>query len=145
MHQNKSSRLLRRPTTKCLGMRTRRPLAFSLAFLLLSLGGCGGGGEELPANSPTVTTSTDAATGAVTVSLGWQQVSDSTVLGYVVHYGPSSPNSDGSCIYDHAEFFSSNEGTIGNLSRGTRYFFAVSAYNGLEGPCSGEISTVIPS
>lgn len=126
-------------------MRTFRSPAFSLALLLLAIGGCGGGGEDLPVNSPTVTTSTDAATGAVAVSLGWQQVPDSTILGYVVHYGSSSPDSEGSCSYDHAEFFSSNEGTIGELSRSTRYYFAVSAFNGLEGPCSREISTVTPS
>ncbi len=120
-------------------------LALPLALLLLSLGGCGGGDGGSPQNTPSVTTSTDTATGAAIVSLGWQHVADSTVIGYVVHYGSFSPNSEGSCGYDHAEFFSSNEGTIGALSHGTRYFFAVSAFNGLEGPCSREVSTVTPS
>jgi hypothetical protein len=34
--------------------------------------------------------------------------------------------------------------TITGLDPSTRYYFAVSAYNGLSGPCSNEVSTVTP-
>jgi hypothetical protein len=34
--------------------------------------------------------------------------------------------------------------TVTGLDPSTRYYFAVSAYNGLSGPCSNEVSTVTP-
>jgi len=34
--------------------------------------------------------------------------------------------------------------TVTGLDPSTRYYFAVSAYNGLSGPCSNEVSTVAP-
>jgi len=79
------------------------------------------------------------------LSLAWNPVPDSTVSGYVIHYGRYSPNSPGSCNYESQLFVSSAYGAVSSLSPDTRYYFAVSAYNGLEGPCSGEISTVTPS
>jgi hypothetical protein len=32
-------------------------------------------------------------------------------------------------------------GTVTGLETGSRYYFAVSAYNGVEGACSNEVST----
>ena len=113
-----------------------------LSFLIIAsllLAGCGGGeggpsGAEAPAG----------AAASLAVSLAWDPVSDPSVTGYVIHYGRTSPNSSGSCNYESSVFVSSTEGTVTSLSPDTRYYFTVSAYNGFEGPCSAEISTVMP-
>jgi hypothetical protein len=147
-----SNRILLSPRAICFSSASRRNalrlLVLPLAAVLFPLlAGCSGGGDEGSGGggAPSVSTapSSDAAT--IQVSLGWREVPDQTVSGYVIHYGTSSPGSQGSCNYDRAQFFSSNAGTVGELAPNTRYFFAVSAYNGLEGPCSREVSTVTPS
>ncbi len=77
-------------------------------------------------------------------SLAWNPVQDPTISGYYVHYGKTSPGQLGTCSYEAAQFVSSPNATITNLDPGTRYYFAVSAYNGLESACSNEVSTVTP-
>jgi len=104
----------------------------------LSLAGCGimdMGSEQ----GPTVST-TSSATGA-TASLTWDRVEDPSVTGYYIHYGKRSPNLSGSCLYDHRVFVSSSEGTVTDLDLASTYYFAVSAFNGMEGNCSNEVST----
>jgi len=39
-------------------------------------------------------------------------------------------------------YVDSPSATVPNLDPNTTYYFAVSAYNGLESPCSEEVSTV---
>lgn len=89
-------------------------------------------------STSTPTTSTEPST--VAVSLAWDPVQDSSVTGYYIHYGNQSPNSSGSCTYTQSTFVSSPTATISGLASGTTYFFAVSAYNGLESACSAEVS-----
>ena len=104
-----------------------------LGLIFLSLTGCGSGGEQ----GPTVSTT---ATGA-TADLAWDPVNDSSVIGYYIHYGKQSPNQQGACSYDHVLFVSSPQGRVTNLDPGSTYYFAVSAYNGIEGSCSNEVFT----
>jgi hypothetical protein len=107
----------------------------ALAVLLLSLGGCGSGEQ----GDPTITT-TATPTGA-TASLTWDPVNDPSILGYYIHYGKQSLGQNGSCAYEDAKFVTAPSGTVTGLDIGSRYYFAVSAYNGVEGSCSNEVST----
>jgi hypothetical protein len=100
---------------------------------ILILSGCGGGSEQAPA----VSSSTGQA-GAV-ATLAWDPIQDPSI-----YYGRSSSGQSGSCAYEDHQFVSSPNATITNLDPDTRYYFAVSAYNGLESSCSNEVSTVTP-
>jgi len=104
-------------------------------MFLVSLSGCGTGGQ----GEPTITT-TATPTGA-TAKLSWDPVNDSSVLGYYIHYGKQSLGQTGSCAYEDSKFVTSPTGTVTGLDKDSRYFFAVSAYNGVEGGCSNEVST----
>ena len=110
-----------------------------LGMLLIILGGCGAGGEG---GDPAVST-TSTPTGA-TASLVWDPVQNPTVTGYSVHYGTQSAGQPGLCAYQDSQFVNSSSATITGLDPNTRYYFAVSAYNGVSGPCSNEVSTVTP-
>ncbi|MEC4889326.1 MAG: fibronectin type III domain-containing protein [Nitrospira sp.] len=105
------------------------------------LTGCAGGGEGAPSISSTPGTSSVAG---ATATLAWDPVADPTVSGYYVHYGTQSPGQSGSCSYQYSQFVSSPTATVANLSRNTTYYFAVSAYNGLESACSTEVATTTP-
>lgn len=109
-----------------------------LGLVLVSLTGCGGGSEGGPAVSTSAT-----PTGA-TASLAWDPVQDPTVYAYNVHFGRQSTGQPGSCNYEDSVSVSSPSATITGLDPNTRYYFSVSAYNGLNGPCSNEVSTVTP-
>jgi len=113
--------------------RSLRPILFVLLPLLLT--GCGMEGGQGP------TVSTTASATAATASLAWDPVNDSSVVGYYIHYGKQSPNQSGSCSYDNVQFVSSSQGTIADLELASTYYFAVSAYNGIEGNCSNEVYT----
>ena len=110
----------------------RMPLRLTAiaAGLLLSimpvLTGCGGG--------------EGGDTGA-TASLAWSSVPDPSVSSYLVHYGRQSPNQSGSCAYENSMSVDSPSATVTNLEPNTLYYFAVSAYNGIESSCSNEVST----
>ncbi len=120
----------------------RMPLCLTaiVTGLLLSImplmTGCGGGGGET-GGQPIV-----AAPVGVTASLAWSPVQDPSVSGYFVHYGRQSPGQQGSCAYESSISVDSPSATITNLDPNTRYYFTVSAYNGLESACSSEVSTV---
>jgi len=100
---------------------------------------CGGGGEGAPA------VSTSSSSALPTASLAWSPIQDSSIVGYYVHYGRHSPGQSGSCSYEAAQFVESPSATLSDLQPNTRYYFSVSAYNGLESACSSEVSTVTPS
>lgn len=133
---------------------TDRPVRLTsiIAGLLLTmmslLTGCGGGGGTGSDPSVTVTPgnngggSTPAA--GATASLAWSPVSDASVIAYFVHYGRQSPGQAGSCAYENSMYVGSPSATVTNLNPDTRYYFTVSAYNGLESACSSEVSTVTP-
>lgn len=106
-----------------------------LSLIFLSLVGCGANGEQGP------TISTNPTPSGATASLVWDPVNDSRVIGYYIHYGKHSPNRLGSCAYDQEKFVSSTQGTVTDLDPGLTYYFAVSAYNGVEGSCSNEVFT----
>lgn len=118
--------------------RTPLHLTTIVAGLLLTLisllTGCGSGGETGSDPSAVVLGST--------VSLGWEQVHDPSVMGYFIHYGRHSPHHAGSCAYEHSTYSADTEATVIHLDPHTRYYFVVSAYNGLESACSNEVTTV---
>jgi hypothetical protein len=112
-----------------------RGCSIVLGLIFVALAGCGA--DDGP--GPTISTN-PTPTGA-TVSLVWDPVNDSSVIGYYIHYGKQSPNQPGSCAYDQEQFVSSAQGTVTDLDSGLTYYFAVSAYNGVEGDCSNEVFT----
>lgn len=124
----------------------RMPLCLTtiVTSLLLSvmplLTGCGGGGET--GNDPSVTV--NPGSGGATASLSWNPVADPSVSAYFVHYGRHSPGQAGSCAYESSMHVASPSATVTDLDPDTVYYFAVSAYNGLESTCSNEVSTHTP-
>lgn len=116
-----------------------RLIATSLLLTACTLlTGCGGG-----EGGPSVSTGTGSANPSA--SLAWNPINDSSILGYYVHYGRQSPGQPGSCSYEGAQYVETPSATISDLQPNTRYYFTVSAYNGLESACSSEVSTVTPS
>lgn len=113
--------------------------SIALSVLFLSLSGCGSGG----AGEPTIST-TSTASGAM-ATLAWNpvqpQAGDPSILGYYIHYGKQSSGQPGSCSYEDSKFVMTTNGTVTGLQAGNRYYFAVSAYNGIEGACSNEVFT----
>ncbi len=114
-------------------------LAAIVTGILLSimpfLTGCGGG-EGGPGNE------VSAAPVGATASLTWHPVQGHSVDGYFVYYGRQSPGRSGSCSYESSLFVESPSVMVTNLDPDTRYYFSVSAYNGLESACSSEVSIV---
>src|SRR5262245_6867892 len=110
-----------------------------LLTLMSALTGCGSGGET--GSNP----STSASPSVATVSLAWDPPQDQSVQGYYVHYGRQSSGHSGSCTYEHTVYSTDSAATVPNLDPNTTYYFAVSAYNGREGPCSEEVSTITSS
>lgn len=110
-------------------------LAGVVGAIGLFLSGCGAGDEQ------GLMMSTIASATGSTVTLAWDPVTDPTVVGYYIHYGKQSPNQWGSCSYDHEQFVPSSQGTVMDLDPGSIYYFAVSAYNGLQSACSNEVQT----
>jgi hypothetical protein len=139
-----TNQLIYSPQTRAMKATGRpRCLTAIVAGLLLTtmsfLTGCGGGGET--GSDPTVKVNPGSAGATATASLDWNPVPDSTVSAYFVHYGRQSPHQPGSCAYEHSISVDSPSATLTNLDPNTTYYFAVSAYNGLESACSNEVST----
>ena len=132
--------------------RTPRYLPAIVTGLLLSvlpfLTGCGAGGETGNNPSVTVTPSTGGGAPTASASLTWNAVQDPSVTppvsAYFVHYGRQSAGHHGSCAYESSMHTSSPSATVTDLDPNTVYYFAVSAYNGLESACSNEVSTHTP-
>ena len=80
--------------------------------------------------------------GGASVSLSWNPVQEAGLIGYFVYYGKRSLGSSGSCAYEASTFTSFPTATVYGLAPNTTYYFAVSAYNGLQSACSSEVSTV---
>ena len=104
-----------------------------LLWIMPLLTGCGGGGE----------TGSDSSVRA-TASLSWDAVADPSVFAYFVHYGRHSAGQVGSCAYESSIHADSPSATVTDLDPNTVYYFAVSAYNGLESVCSNEVSSQTP-
>jgi len=136
----------------------RKSIPFHLSIIATALiltmipllHGCGGGGETGSDPTVTVTPGGEGSTGPIgaTASLAWNPVDDPSisppVYVYFVHYGRQSPNQPGSCQYESSLTVNSPSATIANLDNNTMYYFAVSAYNGLESACSSEITLATP-
>jgi hypothetical protein len=128
--------------TGCIPLCLTAVVVGLLLTMLPFLTGCGGGSGS---GSGDGQVSTPADTG-ITASLTWDPIPDPSVNAYFVHYGRQSPGHPGSCAYEssmhvHAD---SPSAMVTNLDPNTRYYFTVSAYNGLESACSAEASTVTP-
>jgi Fibronectin type III domain len=128
---------------------TFRTLILSLVIISLSaLTGCGSGGDS--GDGPIVTNTPNSgnggsgggSAGTLSASLAWDPVPDPSVIGYFVHYGKQSSHSPGSCAYQQSTYSTSPAAKVTGLAPNTTYYFAVSAYNGLESACSAEVSTV---
>ena len=120
--------------TLCMSLRLTSIIAGLFLTILPLLTGCAP--EEQTGSG------SSAAPTAATASLEWLPVDDPSVIAYFIHYGRQSPGQPGSCIYESSMYVDSPSATITNLDPNTLYYFSVSAYNGLESPCSEEVSTV---
>ena len=120
----------------------RNILVFGVAILTaLMLTGCSSSGDSVTDTQGGESGGSSAApTGPAVASLAWDPVPD--VVGYIIHYGTSTPGSLGSCSYAQSTFSSSPSVTVTGLAADTTYYFAVSAYNGLESACSPEVTTI---
>ena len=102
-----------------------RALRVMIVGLLLIVGsmltGCGSGDEGGPSASATLT---------------WDPVDD--VHGYYVYYGTESQGSSGSCSYPNKVYTPTPSAIVAGLAPNTTYYFAVSAFNGIESECSAE-------
>ena len=76
------------------------------------------------------------------VSLAWNASTSSTVTGYKVHVGTTSRS-----YSSHIDVGASVSATVPNLTSGTTYYYAVTAYNsaGVESSYSNEASSTIPT
>jgi hypothetical protein len=119
-----------------------------LLSVLPLLTGCGAGGETGSNPNVTVTPSSGGGASTASASLTWNPVQDPAVSppvsAYFVHYGRHSPGQSGSCAYESSLHTASPSATVPDLDPDTVYYFAVSAYNGLESACSNEVSTQTP-
>ena len=123
----------------------RRSAALRIVLVILVLSGsmgsgCGSGGEGQAVSTNGGSAGDRAPSGPASSSLAWDPVAG--VVGYFIHYGTQSPNAFGSCAYSQSAFSTTPTVTVTGLAANTTYYFSVSSYNGLESPCSGELSTV---
>jgi hypothetical protein len=114
-------------------LMVRCSLSAVIMFTGSLFAGCGSGDEGSPGIPVASTTASK--------SLAWDPVNG--VHGYLVYYGSESPGVAGSCAYAESVFTSTPSVTVTGLNPNTTYYFAVSAFNGLESPCSTELVTVM--
>jgi fibronectin type III domain protein len=106
-------------------------------------------GKDLIASLPTpphgtpIISMSSTPTGA-TANLTWESTSDPKRKGYYVYYGKLPSESPGDCSYQEQIAVDAPPITIADLEPNTPYFFAVSAYNKFESPCSNEITAITP-
>ncbi len=97
-----------------------------------------------PSEEDPMITMTPTETG-VTARLTWDHSPDTDVAGYHVYYGKQPSGEPGSCSpYEESHSVEAPPATITGLEPNTPYFFAISAYNEAESPCSIEIMMVTP-
>ena len=107
-------------------------LLLAIGSLLIACGGGGGGGGGGGAPA--------CVTGPSPTVLEWEPVSDSNLVGYRIYYGTSSLTYPQSLDVGKNTIY-----TVMGLSSGTRYYFAVTAYKGLndESVISNEVCKTI--
>lgn len=97
-----------------------------------------------PSEEDPMITMTPTETG-VTARLTWDHSPDADVAGYHVYYGKQPSGEPGSCSpYEESHAVEAPPAEITGLDPNTPYFFAISAYNEAESPCSTEIMVVTP-
>lgn len=140
MSKQQSLQRTRVTETGCIPLGLTTIVAGLLLTMLPFLTGCGGDSDSGDGQM-----STPAGTG-ITASLTWDPIPDPSVHAYFVHYGRQSPGHPGSCAYESSMHVpaDSSSAIVTNLDPDTRYYFTVSAYNGLESACADEVSTVTP-
>lgn len=114
--------------------KIRSVLSVLLGAIVLAgflIAGCGSGDDG------------SVASPMASKSLAWDSVDGA--YGYLVYYGPESPGVAGSCGYAQSVFTTTPSATVTGLAAHATYYFAVSAFNGLESPCSAELKAVIDS
>jgi hypothetical protein len=116
-------------------VRLRAVLLGIILITASAVAGCGSGDDSSPGTS--------LASSTASKSLAWDPVNG--VLGYLVYYGTESPGVPGSCGYSESVFTTTPSITVTGLAPKTTYYFAVSAFNGLEGPCSTELRADLDS
>ncbi|MBL8053439.1 MAG: fibronectin type III domain-containing protein [Nitrospira sp.] len=89
-------------------------------------------------------TATPKAPG-VSARINWNPSPDSSVTSYYVYYGTQPSGELGSCSYEQSQAVESPPAIITGLEPNTPYFFAISAFNESESPCSTEFMLVTPS
>lgn len=95
-----------------------------------------------PEDNPVISMSS-TPTGAA-ANLTWQPSSDPKRKGYYVYYGKQPAESPGVCSYEERIAVDTPSVTIAELEPNTPYFFAVSAYDSFESPCSNEVTAITP-
>lgn len=75
------------------------------------------------------------------VVIGWNQSSDTNVVGYKLYYGTTSQDYSNVVVLGNV-----TNATISGISPGTKYFFAATTYTlaGEESAYSGEVSYTVP-
>lgn len=96
-----------------------------------------------PSEEDPMITMTSTATD-VTARLTWDPSSDTNTAGYYVYYGKQPSGELGSCAYEQSQAVETPPATISGLEPNTPYYFAISAFNEAESPCSIEVMMVTP-
>lgn len=75
------------------------------------------------------------------VTLGWDLIGDSNVVGYKIYYGTASHTYTNVVVLGNT-----NNGTVTGLVTGTTYYFAATSFDGagIESPFSDELSYTVP-
>lgn len=80
----------------------------------------------------------------VAVQVTWNPSTDSTSTRYNVYYGKQQSGELGSCSYEQSQPVDAPPAMITGLEPNTPYYFAISAFNEAESPCSIEFMLVTP-
>lgn len=99
--------------------------------------------QPFPSDDDAMITMTPTETG-VTALLTWDPSSDTDTTGYYIYYGKQPSGELGSCSYEQSQAIEAPPATITGLEPNTPYYFAISAFNEAESPCSIEVMMVTP-
>lgn len=80
----------------------------------------------------------------VAVQVTWNASPDTNTTGYYVYYGKQPSGELGSCSYGESQAVEAPPAMITGLEPNTPYYFAISAFNEAESPCSIEFMMVTP-